>query len=109
MTERANQAKHPKRKSKKAKRRTSALLGKPVPARPGARGRSKASVASTLDRNRSGLAGRRGGAVLEENATGTPSRKSTRRSSDRTKRTTNQQLRAVARVTSPSNRARSRR
>jgi len=108
-TERANQAKHAKRKSKKPKRRTSPLVGKKLRKLPGARNRSKASTESTLDRNRSKHAERRGGAVLEENASGTPSRKSTRKSIDHTKRTTNQQLRAIARVTSPSNRARSRR
>jgi len=108
-TERANQAKHPKRKSKKPKRRTAPLVGARVAKAAGARNRSKAGAQSTLDRNRNNLAGRRGGAVLEESASGTPSRKSTRGSSDHTKRTTNQQLRAIARVTSPSNRARSRR
>lgn len=110
MTERANQAKHPKRKSKQPKRRVSPLIGAAVaaPTTPTS-GRSKARTESTLDRNRGGLAGRRGGAVLEENATGRPSRKSTRASIDHTKRTTNQQLRAIARVTAPSSRARSKR
>jgi len=55
--------------------------------------------------NRSSLAGRRGGAALEDSGTGTPSRKSTRKSSDRTKRTTNQQLQAVRTTRSPSARA----
>lgn len=50
------------------------------------------------------LAGRRGGAALEA-TTAKPSRKSTRKSSDRTKRTTNQQLRAERKVSSPSARA----
>jgi len=108
MTARANQAANKKRKSKKAKGRTSPLAGQPVKPT-GARTRSKAAAQSTLDRNRSKHAERRGGAVLEESATGRPSRKSTRGSIDRTKRTTNQQLRAIAKVTSPSNRARSRR
>jgi hypothetical protein len=45
-------------------------------------------------------AGRRGGAVLEETA-GTPTRKSTRKSSDRTKRTTNLQLREIRKTSSP--------
>lgn len=51
------------------------------------------------------LAGRRGGAVLEDQGTGSPSRKSTRKSSDRTKRSTNQQLQAVRKTRSPSARA----
>jgi hypothetical protein len=51
-------------------------------------------------------AGRRGGAALEEMATdATPSRKSTRKSSDRTKRTTNLQLREQRRTNAPSARA----
>lgn len=52
----------------------------------------------------SALAGRRGGAALE-GFTEKPSRKSTRKSSDGTKRTTNQQLRAVRKTRSPSERA----
>jgi len=107
-TQRANQAANKKRKSQKPKGRTSPLAGKPVKAT-GARTRSKAAAQSTLDRNRSKHAERRGGAVLEESATGRPSRKSTRGSIDGTKRTTNQQLRAIRAVTSPSNRARARR
>jgi hypothetical protein len=63
----------------------------------------------TMDRNRNRKAGRRGGAVLEESATGRQSRKSSRTSIDRTKRTTNLQLRAQARTHAPSTRARSRR
>lgn len=56
--------------------------------------------------NRTKLAGRRGGAAIEAVPVGgAPSRKSTRKSSDRTKRTTNQQLRAVRETTSPSARA----
>ena len=51
------------------------------------------------------LAGRRGGAALEDSATRRPSRKSTRKSSDHTKRTTNQQLQAVREITAPSARA----
>lgn len=55
---------------------------------------------------RSRRAGRRGGAALEDVApTATRSRKSTRKSSDGTKRTTNQQLRAVRQTRSPSARA----
>jgi hypothetical protein len=52
-------------------------------------------------RNRNLLAGRRGGATLE-GSLGRPPRKSTRKSSDRTKRTTNQQLQAVRETTAPS-------
>ena len=63
----------------------------------------------TMDRNANRKAGARGGAVLEESATGRPSRKSTRASSDRTKRTTNQQLRATMRTHAPSSRTRARR
>ncbi len=94
MAQRAAQDRKPKRTTSKAKPRRDGLLG--------------TSAGGTLDRNRSGLAGRRGGAVLEDSATGRPSRKSTRASSDHTKRTTNQQLRAVARTTAPSSRARAR-
>ena len=50
------------------------------------------------------LAGRRGGAALEKTI-GKPSRKSTRKSSDRTKRTTSQQLRTEWKVSSSSARA----
>jgi hypothetical protein len=50
-------------------------------------------------------AGQRGGAALEDTATGRPSRKSTRKSADRTKRTTNQQLRAQMRTASAPARA----
>jgi hypothetical protein len=59
----------------------------------------------TAARNVSGHAGRRGGATLEDSANGKPSRKSTRRSADHTKRTTNLQLRETRKVTSPSARA----
>jgi hypothetical protein len=54
---------------------------------------------------RSRLAGRRGGAALEDVPMEKRSRKSTRKSSDRTKRTTNQQLQAVRKTRSPSARA----
>ena len=63
----------------------------------------------TIDHNRSAHAGRRGGAQLEESATGKPSRKSTRRSSDHPRRTTNQQLQQVRKISAPSSRARARR
>jgi hypothetical protein len=55
--------------------------------------------------SRSLLAGRRGGAALEDVPMGKRSRKSTRKSSDRTKRTTNQQLQAIRKTRSPSARA----
>ena len=55
--------------------------------------------------NRNRLAGRRGGAALEDAPTPKRSRKSTRKSADRTKRTTNQQLQAVRKSRSPSARA----
>ena len=53
-------------------------------------------------------AAKRGGAALEVSA-GTPSRKSTRKSSDSTKRTTNQQLKARRARTAPSARTKARR
>jgi hypothetical protein len=56
-------------------------------------------------RNTNLLAGRRGGAALEDPAAPRPSRKSTRKSSDHTKRTTNQQLRAERATTAPKARA----
>lgn len=52
-------------------------------------------------RTRTLLAGRRGGAATEDATSARPSRKSTRKSSDGTKRTTNQQLEAVRKSTSP--------
>jgi hypothetical protein len=54
---------------------------------------------------RSLRAGRRGGAALEDVPTAKRSRKSTRKSSDRTKRSTNQQLQAIRKTSSPSARA----
>lgn len=48
---------------------------------------------------------RRGGAVTEDPIVGKPSRKSTRKSSDGTKRTTNLQLEAVRKATTPTARA----
>ncbi|HUQ00857.1 MAG TPA: hypothetical protein VM261_00120 [Kofleriaceae bacterium] len=54
-------------------------------------------------RTRSILAGNRGGAVTEDPVSSStrPSRKSTRKSADHTKRSTNQQLEAVRKSTSP--------
>lgn len=60
---------------------------------------------ATRGPKRSRLAGRRGGAALEDTKAGKPSRKSTRKSADRTKRTTNQQLQATRKTASPSARA----
>ncbi|MBA3457557.1 MAG: hypothetical protein H0T42_31035 [Deltaproteobacteria bacterium] len=60
---------------------------------------------ATRRSNRNSLAGRRGGAALEDQGTGRASRKSTRKSADRTKRTTNQQLQAVRKTRSPQARA----
>ena len=64
-----------------------------------------AGESHTAARNVSGHAGRRGGALLEDSANGKPSRKSTRGSSDHTKRTSNLQLRETRKVTSPQARA----
>ena len=55
-------------------------------------------------RNESGHAGKHGGAALEDTA-GKSTRKSTRKSSDGTKRTTNLQLKAQRKTTAPSARA----
>jgi|SRR5687767_15680629 hypothetical protein len=60
----------------------------------------KAGLLDTADRNRSGRAAKKGGAALESSAT-KPSRKSTRRSQGRIKRTTNLQVEAIRRATSP--------
>jgi hypothetical protein len=67
--------------------------------------RPPAPVVHEVSPHESSLAGRRGGANLEA-TTATPSRKSTRGSSDHTKRTTNQQLLEVRRASAPSTRAR---
>jgi hypothetical protein len=64
----------------------------------------KAGLLDTADRNRSARAAKKGGAALES-STAKPSRKSTRRSKGRVKRTTNLQLEAVRRVSSPTARA----
>jgi hypothetical protein len=60
----------------------------------------KAGLGDSAARNWSKRAGRKGGAALESSA-GQPSRKSTRRSAGRIKRTTNQQVEAIRRSTSP--------
>ena len=58
----------------------------------------------TAARNVSMHAERHGGPALETSAT-TPSRKSTRKSVDHTKRTTTQQLRAIQKASAPKTRA----
>lgn len=65
----------------------------------------KAGGLGTANRNRSKRAAAKGGARLEDSATGKPSRKSTRKSEGRVKRTTNLQLAATQRATSPKARA----
>lgn len=65
----------------------------------------KAGGDSTAARNVSARVARRGGAVLEDSATGRPSRKSTRKAQGGIKRTGNLQLRAVARTSAPTSRA----
>jgi len=86
-SERAAQAKHPKKTARRS----------PGPTIP--------REGVTIDRNANNLAGRRGGASLEESATGRPSRKSTRGSSDGTKRDGNQKLAAQRALTAPKARA----
>ena len=56
---------------------------------------------STALRNESDRADKREGAVLEDSATGTPSRKSTRKSSGSVKRTTNLQRREIRETSGP--------
>ncbi len=75
---------------KKAKRPASKLTKAP----------GKRGVGATAKRHPSGHAERRGGPALEDSAT-KPSRKSTRKSVDHTKRTTNQQLKAKRKSSSP--------
>jgi len=61
---------------------------------------------ATAMRNRSARAAQKGGAKLENSATGSPSRKSTRKSQGRVKRTTNLRLAAVRKTRSAKSRAR---
>jgi hypothetical protein len=68
----------------------------------------KAGSSSTAERNRSKRAAGKAGARLEDSASGRPSRKSTRKSANRTKRTTNLQRRQTRRVASPKARAKRR-
>jgi hypothetical protein len=65
----------------------------------------KVGATSTALRNRSDSAARRTGVSLEDSKTGTPSRKSTRRSTGRVKTAANLQSRQTRKVTSPKVRA----
>ncbi len=65
----------------------------------------KVGAGSTAERNRSERARRKGGAKLEDSATGKPSRKSTRKSEGHVKRTTNLRAKAVRAQRSPKARA----
>lgn len=56
-------------------------------------------------RNESARAARKGGAAMENSATGKASRKSTRKSEGRVKRTTKLQNRAIATASAPATRA----
>ena len=65
----------------------------------------KVGAASTATRNASARAEKKGGAALEDSASGSPSRKSTRKSEGRVKQTTNLQLREERKTSSPKARA----
>jgi hypothetical protein len=65
----------------------------------------KAGGGSSGSRNVSKRAARKGGARLEDSATGKASRKSTRKASGRIKRTSNLQRKAIRETSSPKNRA----
>jgi len=65
----------------------------------------KAGHGSTLTRNLSKSAEKKGGARLEDSATGKPSRKSTRKSTGRVKRSASLQQKAVRAAHSPKSRA----
>lgn len=65
----------------------------------------KVGRGSSGTRNVSKRAAAKGGARLEDSATGKPSRKSTRRSEGHVKRTSNLQQRAVRKTTAPKSRA----
>lgn len=65
----------------------------------------KAGGGSTAKRNASKRAKNKGGAKLEDSATGKPSRKSTRKSEGRVKPTANLQRKAVRKATSPKKKA----
>lgn len=66
----------------------------------------KVGAGSTATRNASKRAAKKGGAALEDSATGRPSRKSSRKSSGRAKRDSNLSRRATRETTSPKARAR---
>lgn len=65
----------------------------------------KAGGGSSGSRNVSKRAARKGGARLEDSATGKPSRKSTRKASGRIKRTSNLQRKAIRKASSPKTRS----
>ncbi len=65
----------------------------------------KAGAGGTATRNASKRAAKKGGAKLENSATGKPSRKSTRRATGGAKRTSNLQRKAVRKARSPKARA----
>lgn len=65
----------------------------------------KAGAGATGARNVSKRSGKKGGARLEDSATGNASRKSTRKSEGRVKRTANLQRKATRKATSPKSRA----
>jgi len=65
----------------------------------------KVGAGSTASRNRSARAGKKGGARLEDSATGKPSRKSTRKSAGHVKRTSNLRRKAIRRASSSKTRA----
>jgi hypothetical protein len=83
---------------------TTARSGKKKPKQPKPSPKRARGGGQAATRNESAHAGSRGGAVLEESA-GKASRKSSRKSVDHTKRTTNQQLKAQRKSTAPSTRA----
>lgn len=64
-------------------------------AAPGVSATDRKAGGGSSSRNASARAGKKGGASLEDSATGRPSRKSTRRSKGRIKRTSNLQRRAI--------------
>lgn len=66
----------------------------------------KVGAGSTATRNRSKRAAKKGGAALEDSATGRPSRKSSRRSTGRAKRESNLARRTKRATTSATARAR---
>jgi len=65
----------------------------------------KVGGGSSGSRNESARAKRKGGARLEDSATGKPSRKSTRKSAGRLKRTANLQRKAIRKASSSKTRA----